>query len=169
MGFPLTGLEFKGVESGGYAFRGPSTSWGYVEGGVLYRPEWIEVADKVSHGPDGRWFFEGRVDDWLNRGGSKFSVQKIEDDLNAFFQSTIAVTKVKDERLGEDFLIFLEAGSSSKLALEALPHDLRKYFAARFGVNLGVEQIQLIPQLPYNAAQKLDRRALQEMKAGDLT
>jgi len=122
---------------------------------------WLRTGDLASHDAAGRFRYEGREKDLINRGGFKVSTYEIEMHLGALQAiRQAAVVSVADERLGEKACLCasLHAGSSLTLA------DVRAYLDER-----GVakykwpEHLIVLDELPATPTGKIWKKSLREL------
>ena len=70
--------------------------------------QWIETNDLVEPTENGfHWL--GRLDLVVNSGGVKISVEPLEKELSKYFNTSVWVWKVPNEKLGEQLVGFTES------------------------------------------------------------
>ena len=145
---PGTGLTFDGPNRC-LAILSADSNGAHVE-----FPKEVHVKDHLEWTRDGRLRFLGRYDLQMNRGGVKFSLERIEAFVRTYSGQEVLAIAVPDERLGEDLGLLVQGPLSSgwKSALATALH-------AEFGAHFNAERFRTIPNLPLNASAKLDRHA----------
>ena len=101
---------------------------------------------------DGDLIFEGRGEDFINRGGVKISALAVEEKISALAGvEAAAVVKVPDKIRGENFLAYVVGNADKKIIRQALtPAESPK-------------EIIFLPSLPLNASGKVDKQSLKQL------
>ncbi|MGE4133651.1 MAG: AMP-binding protein [Bdellovibrionales bacterium] len=157
IGRPLASLSSQ-VTSSGVRISGPSLCLALVEGGKVEFPKRLTIRDQVHIDHRGSWYFLGRLDLTLNRGGVKYSLESIERDLTDVLRSTIVATALRDDRLGEELGLVVLEDSRNQVS----PETVRRVLIDRWGFRIPPEHVRLVRDLPLNECGKLDRTRLKE-------
>lgn len=125
-----------------------------------FHPGWIRTGD-IVHIEDGVVCLEGRVQEWINRGGYKFLPVEVEDvvsSVDGVLDS--AALAIDHDVLGEDVtLCVLVAADASRDVVEARIRSVLEDNLADFK---RPRTMHFFSSFPRNANGKTDRRALHE-------
>ena len=121
------------------------------------------VKDTGCLNEDGELIFQGRREAWINKGGVKISITRIENALRKVPGiREAAVLRCRDDRRGDDLAAFLVKSPDAEEG--EIRQSLRRYLKA-------VEvpsHVFFLKELPLNDRGKIDRKAL-EGRMGFLT
>lgn len=155
IGYALGQLAVRLHSGRGVEFWGPSMCMAMIEAGKLVFPSSILISDDVRRREDGMLVYHGRTELILNRGGRKFSLERMEELVHQRLGGEVVCLSVPDDRLGEDLGVLVRAPRDSSLLLRERVHAwLCSEFEAKFDIAKFVE----VPELPVNDNAKLDRR-----------
>lgn len=163
VGRPLPGNAVAVAADGRLQVRGPQVMLGYLNPqlrpGLGLADGWLASSDLGSLDASGRLILLGRADDMLVTGGSKVHPAEVEHTLAACPGiADVAVTGQPDPVWGQ-IVVAVVVGDADAAAVERWSRNhLRPPARPRRIVHL--------PQLPRNAAGKLDRSALHRLVAG---
>jgi acyl-CoA synthetase (AMP-forming)/AMP-acid ligase II len=144
--------------------RGPKVASGYSDDpdatvAAFLPGGWFRTGDLGYLDDDGFLFLAGRLNELINRGGTKIAPQEVDDALLAHPAVREATTfAVPDERLGEDIAaaVVLEPGHTlSRL-------ELRRWLLARLSPYKVPRRIWFLDALPRTGTGKVQRGALAE-------
>lgn len=101
---------------------------------------------------DGDLIFEGRGEDFINRGGVKLSALDLEGKIATLEGvKAVAVVKVPDKVRGDNFLAYVVGSVDKKIIRQALtPAESPRY-------------IIFVDALPLNASGKVDKKSLKQL------
>lgn len=146
------------VNNLGKAFEGVKI---FIRGGLIYvdtpfgvvgaeRP--ATVGDRGFLNERGELIFEGRGEDFINRGGVKVSALSVEQKICALEGvEAAAVVKIPDEVRGDNFVAYVVGEPDKKKIRQALtPAESPK-------------DIFFVKSLPLNAAGKVDKKSLEQL------
>jgi acyl-CoA synthetase (AMP-forming)/AMP-acid ligase II len=179
IGRPLAGAEARVVDAQGRDaapgevgelwYRRGDMFRGYyrdpaITDGAMSADGWLRTGDLASHDGSGRFWYEGREKDLINRGGFKISTYEIEVHLGALEAiRQAAVVCVPDDRLGEKacLCVSLRAGTTLTLA------DVRAHLDERgLAKYKWPEHLIVLDELPATPTGKIWKKTLREL-AGD--
>lgn len=153
IGFPLPSLHAR-VEPSYLTISGPSLCLGVVdENGADFTSERV-IRDSVEARDDGRWVFRGRSDLILNRGGEKFSLERLESVIFSHLGLAALALAVPDPRLGQNLGLLLP----NELDHESAFESVRSLLVREFGLRLEREQCCFVAEFPAHASAKPNRR-----------
>jgi acyl-CoA synthetase (AMP-forming)/AMP-acid ligase II len=145
-GAPLPGTELKVLgddgevldagQEGELCARGPHRCVALLtDDGLrrLDRDEWIPSGDLAAIDPEGFVSIRGRIKEFINRGGFKYSPVEVENLLHEHPSILrAAVVPVGDERLGERGCACIIVKPGAALSLQDLVHYLKEHGMAPF-------------------------------------
>ena len=150
IGRAIPGVSTRIVPGEGFEFSGANVCMAIVQDGRIEFPKQILLRDEIRCREDGVLIYEGRTDLVLNRGGQKFSLERIEETIRGEIDiETICVT-LPDDRLGEELGILVRE-RSKKASIYSL---LQKEFGQSFDPTRYIE----VEQFPLNESLKIDRK-----------
>jgi acyl-CoA synthetase (AMP-forming)/AMP-acid ligase II len=133
-----------------------------IDGGELTFPQSITLPDLVEQrGEDGIYLFRGRLGLTLNRGGTKFSLESLEDVLRRELGIFAAAFVVADERLGEDLGLRVERVTLPAALATCSPEELRQRCAKILhvqGATFELPVFELVDRIRLNENGKIERR-----------
>lgn len=125
---------------------------------MLETNDLVKLIDPKDNGANIRFCLLGRADLVINTGGVKVHINELEEILSRYISKPLAITKCRDQRLGEKIVLVIEGEASLQTnqdlntqinkALENLPPYHRP------------KHIISIPRLPRLQSGKVDRQAL---------
>lgn len=121
---------------------------------------WLRTGDLAKRDAAGRFWYEGREKDLINRGGFKISAYEVEAHLGALSAiRQAAVVCVPDERLGEKgcLCVSLHSGATLTLAEVAAHLDARGLAKYKWP-----EHLLVLDELPATPTGKVWKKALRE-------
>ena len=162
----LVGDELPFGEEGELAMRGPQLFAGY-----LHRPDlndaaflpdgFLRTGDLARMDSDGYIKMTGRVKDLIIRGGLNISPVEVEEMLAGDARITsIALSGMPDERLGERICAFVVLKRGTKLSLEDLAARAE---ASGLAKQKWPERLEILAELPLTPTGKVQRYALKQM------
>lgn len=158
VGRPLPGHEARIAGDGRIQLRGPQVMLGTLSGERPAADGWLTTGDLGRLDAAGRLTVLGRADDLLISGGRNIHPVEVESCLAACpGVADVAVTGLPDPVWG-DLVVALIVGPADPA--ELLAHARRHLPAAALP-----RRIRRLPQLPRNAAGKLERAALRRLAA----
>jgi len=124
------------------------------------RGRWIQSRDRGWVDERGYFYYAGRADDAIVSAGWTMSPVDMENVLQMHPQvREAAVIGVPDATRGQIAKAFIV---SDRPADEAFEDELRRFVKAKLSRHEYPRAIALLPELPRNAAGKVDRKALRE-------
>jgi acyl-coenzyme A synthetase/AMP-(fatty) acid ligase len=157
IGVPIPGVSVRLVQGEGVEFEGENVCLAVIEDGTLRFPCSIFLRDRLRVRRDGTFVFEGRLDLMLNRGGQKFSLERLEEAVSRAAQAEAVCVSVPDERLGEELGILLRSSPSSAPLHERMS-SIQACLEREFGQTFQTAHLREIEALPLNESSKIDRR-----------
>jgi acyl-CoA synthetase (AMP-forming)/AMP-acid ligase II len=158
------GNEVGPGKDGGIWVRATRGFAGYLDdpetnAAVIAPGGWFRTGDVGYLDEDGFLFLTGRVNELINRGGSKISPTEVDEALLAHPAVREAATfAVPDERLGEDIVaaVVIEEGQTPT------PRELRSWMHDRLATHKVPRRIWFVDALPRTRSGKPLRGALAE-------
>lgn len=118
---------------------------------------WTPTGDNGYSNGEGYWFLVGRVDDMIVSGGVNVYPVELEQILLSHPSvDEVAVIGVEDDDFGKRLKAFVVLKKSEQIT----PPALKDWLTSTAERYLMPREIVLVADLPYNAAGKVDRRAL---------
>lgn len=154
VGTLLEGVHADIVPGEGLAFSGKSLCLAIIQNDELVFPERVVIRDDLYRREDGVLIYRGRTDLVLNRGGQKFSLEKIEGTLKQALGRDVVCVPIPHERLGQDLGVLLK-GSDEDVDLLIAAEALRQ----GFGLKLSLRQCLTVEDFPVNASAKVCRKS----------
>ena len=154
IGQVLSGVDARLLPTQGVEFSGPNVCLAIIHNGKIEFPDRVTVRDDVALRADGVHVFRGRLDLTLNRGGEKFSLERIETTLRSHLGADVMCLAVPHSRLGHELGVLMKAPSTRVDATE-ITSMLEKNFHTRFPT----ENFVYVDDLPLNASLKPDRKS----------
>jgi len=127
------------------------------------RGEWLVTGDKYHLDADGSFTYEGRSDDMLKVSGQWVSPAEVEAALMghaAVLEAAVVGVKDKDELTKPKAYVTLKNGRAGD---EALAEELKSFVKGRITPYKYPRWIVFTPDLPKNAAGKIQRYKLREL------
>ncbi|GAA4765966.1 class I adenylate-forming enzyme family protein [Citricoccus nitrophenolicus] len=125
---------------------------------------WLHTGDLASLDADGYIYYHGRMTDFINRGGMKFSAVEVENVLSEMSQlEHIAIIPVVDDRLGQRAVAAAVVSEGQTVTLEEITAHLEGRGLAKYK---WPERLVLIDEMPSTATGKIMRNKLTEVLAG---
>jgi acyl-CoA synthetase (AMP-forming)/AMP-acid ligase II len=158
-------------QPGELAVRGPFLFQGYLRNPEAmadsFTPDgWFRTGDQAVIDERGYVRLTGRIKDLIRRGGVWISPKEIEDILYTHPKlRDCALVAMPDERLGERPCLFVVPQPGAELSLD----EVRQFLDARgIAKYKWPERLELIAELPLNAARKVRKNLLREQIAARL-
>lgn len=155
IGFPLKHVNIE-LQAAGLTFSGPNLAHAIIEDQKIEFPKNHFLPDVLSiREDDQKWIYVTRSNWFLNRGGEKFSLEKLESEIHRITGIETVCVNLPDPRLGEDLGILIKTKSTDchdifkKAVLETLKQTTLRSF--------NPEKIRFTKNLPLNRNQKTDR------------
>lgn len=160
----MDGQPVPAGEPGEMWSRGPNFSAGYYGNPTAAQRQWdkdgwFHSGDQFRQDEDGRYIFMGRVDDIINRGGTKIDPKSVEDACSSHpAVGTVAVVGVPDKTLGQKTVacVVLKEGAS-EFTLQSLHQTLSEQGLAKFQ---WPDRLEFLAELPMTHSGKIKKRAL---------
>jgi acyl-CoA synthetase (AMP-forming)/AMP-acid ligase II len=153
-------------EEGELLARGPHRAVGLLEAGGLRRlgpGEWIPSGDLAAIDADGYLSIRGRIKEFVNRGGFKYSPVEVEDLLHRHPAiARAAVIAMPDARLGEKGCACVIVRDGVELSLDDLTGFLRENGLAPFK---WPERLVTLERFPTTPSGKIQKHLLQQLLA----
>lgn len=131
-------------------FSGPNVCLAYFQDGQIHFPEKIFLKDIVQKKGE-NYFFSGRSDLVLNRGGLKISMEHIENLVHSHLNVKCIASAIPDVRLGENIFLILQ--TEDEVLAEKTIALLQEFVQVR----LKKENI-IFGNIPLNENFKFDRK-----------
>ena len=152
IGFPLSNLRSE-LHSADVEIQGPSLCLCVIDEKGIDFAKSRSIRDQIRRRTDGVWVYLGRTDFMLNRGGEKFSLERIENSIfSEFGWAALAVAR-PDSRLGEELGLFIRLVKMTPEEFKSLQDFLLK----SQGLKLEPSHCRLIDEFPMNENSKSDR------------
>ncbi|MBC7691971.1 MAG: AMP-binding protein [Methylotenera sp.] len=154
VGFAIPGVSLEIQPEKGVEFTGPNVCLAVIQGGKIEFPEKILIRDELTQRESDRvLIYKGRHELLLNRGGAKFSLEKIQEILSTSFNCEIACVAITDTRLGEELGVLFKFSSDHKMDRRKISEVLKENFGSTFAPQYFVQ----IPEMPLNPNGKVSR------------
>ena len=130
---------------------------------ATFRGEWTVTGDKYHLDADGYFTYEGRSDDMLKVSGQWVSPAEVEAALMghaAVLEAAVVGAKDKDALVKPKAYVTLKNGASGD---DALAEELKAFVKGRITPYKYPRWIVFTPELPKNAAGKIQRYKLREL------
>ncbi|MEM7646662.1 MAG: class I adenylate-forming enzyme family protein, partial [Pseudomonadota bacterium] len=139
----------------GFQFSGDNVCLATIENGSIEFPTSLHLPDLIDHRQKGHWIYQGRSRWTLNRGGEKFSLEKLENDLSCQNNCEFLCLSLPHARLGEELGILVKhkPGLPENLK-ERVFKQLKKQTQRQFDPQF----FKIISEFPFNDNLKVDRR-----------
>ena len=127
------------------------------------RGEWLVTGDTYHLDPDGCFTYEGRSDDMLKVSGQWVSPAEVEAALmghDKVLEAAVVGAKDKDDLVKPKAYVTLKNGQTGD---DALAEELRAFVKGRITPYKYPRWIVFTPELPKNAAGKIQRYKLREL------
>ena len=113
-------------------------------------PDIIDIRES-----DGTWIYKARAKWFINRGGEKFSLEKIEQDILKETGIEILGFPLKDQRLGEELGLVIQS-STTEFAdrRKQVFSCLKRIYLRDFNSEMALP----LDEIPKNESQKKDRK-----------
>jgi len=142
----------------GLEFSGPGVCLAIIEKGSIEFPKKILLRDDVRLRDDGILIYEGRTDLVLNRGGMKFSLERMEEKIRHEVGVEALCVPVPHERLGEELGILVQGAR-----LQFNKTDIYAVLQKEFGQKFDGERFKEVERFPLNESLKIDRKRSAEL------
>jgi benzoate-CoA ligase len=129
---------------------------------AAFKGEWYVTGDKYHQDEDGHFVYEGRSDDMLKVSGQWVSPAEVEAALiahPAVLECGVVGMKDKDALVKPKAFVILKRGHAPS---DALGDELKKFVKDRIAPYKYPRWIEFVPELPKNAAGKIQRYKLRE-------
>ena len=151
-------------EIGEIVAEGRNIARGYFQdpeaSATTFRAGRLHTGDLATMDAEGYLSVAGRAKSFLKIGGQRTSAERFEEALLAFPDIVeAAVVAVPDELLGEAPAAFVVARDARDATVG---QRLREFARSRLPLQLQPKLIEVVPELPKNAAGKLQRMELQK-------
>ena len=145
------------------ACKGPAASRGYygdeAANRELIRPDgWVLVGDLVSIDAEGYLTVEGRVGDFIIRGGKNISGPAVEEAAESHPDVELAAAvAMPDPVFGERVCLYAELRSGAELSLEQLTAQMRANGTSQEYLP---ERLVVVEELPRSSGGKIAKQQL---------
>lgn len=161
------GKEVPAGEAGNVMVRGPQCTGGYYrqpeQTAKVWQTGWFNLGEVGRFDKDRNLILLGRKTDSINRGGYKIFPKEIEDLLVRHpWVADAAVVRMPDPIMGEKACAFVVLKAGQELTLDELVSFLKGFGIAPFKFP---ERLEVVPELPLAAGQKVNRRQLENQLA----
>lgn len=152
-------------QAGRLQTRGPYTIRAYHNAPAAnadsFTPDgFYRSGDVVRLHPSGNLTVEGRVKDFINRGGEKFSAEEVEDHILAYpAVANVAVVAMPDREMNERSCAYVVPRPDQQLDKEVLATFLAGRGLARFKIP---DRLEIIDALPQTTVGKVDKVTLRD-------
>jgi benzoate-CoA ligase family protein len=160
------GREVPGGESGHLWVSGDSCAayyWNkHEKSKATFKGEWYVTGDKYHRDADGYFVYEGRSDDMLKVSGQWVSPAEVEAALiehSAVLECGVVGSKDKDDLMKPRAFVRLKNGREPS---PELAEELKAFVKGRITPYKYPRWIEFVPELPKNAAGKIQRYKLRE-------
>jgi acyl-CoA synthetase (AMP-forming)/AMP-acid ligase II len=153
----------------GIRFEGPNVCLAIVTTGPypeIRFPTSITLSDSIRLRSDGIYIYEGRSDLMINRGGTKFSLELIENTIRSQKDVEAICVPITDERLGEELGILLKKPAQPSTDFSIRKAELYAFLQSHFGHGFDPRRCLEIEELPLNESFKNDRQQAREILLG---
>jgi acyl-CoA synthetase (AMP-forming)/AMP-acid ligase II len=157
IGQPLPGVSLQLVPQEGLEFRGPNVCLAIIQDGKIEFPKKILLKDRIRQRADGILIYEGRSDLLLNRGGIKFSLERIEAVLRETMRLETVCVALPDVRLGEELGVLISPSPDDEASTDR-NERMRLLLLNEFGCAFDSKRFIEAPHLPLNHCFKIDRK-----------
>jgi fatty-acyl-CoA synthase len=157
VGFPLTNISTRLLSGQGVEIEGPGVCLAVIHKGEIDFPKALIIRDELHRrAGDGVLVYRGRTELTLNRGGQKFSLERIEEILKSRLSLEALCVPLPDERLGEDLGILVR--STSGQVTEAERKQISQTLLEVLGNGFNTGRVAGITDFPLSENLKVDRR-----------
>lgn len=119
---------------------------------------WLHTGDLAYLDDDGYVYYQGRMTEFINRGGLKFSVVEVENLLSEISKlEQVAIIPVDDDRLGQRAVAAVVVREGQRVTLEEITAHLESRGLAKYK---WPERLIVINELPTTATGKIMRAKL---------
>ena len=152
-------------EQGELVLKGPGVFTGYYNNpeenkAALTKDGFFRTGDVARIDEKGYITLTGRIKEMINRGGESISATEIERLITGHPDvAAVAVIPMPDPLMGERVCAYIQPKAGARLTFEGVISFLR---AQKTSVLQLPERMEFIDAMPYTAAQKIDKRFLQE-------
>jgi len=167
-----TGRDVAPGEPGVLLTRGPYTPRGYYDAPEANERSFTAdgfyiTGDIVRLRPDGNLVVEGRSKDMINRGGENISAEEVENLVYGLTAVRLAAAvAMPHDTLGETVCLFAVLHEGHELDLAAVRAHFDTSGVAAFK---RPDHLVTVDELPLTKVGKIDKKALREMLAAELT
>ncbi len=167
-----TGREVAPGEPGVLLTRGPYTPRGYYDAPEANARSFTSdgfyiTGDIVRQRPDGNLVVEGRSKDMINRGGENISAEEVENLVYGLRAVRLAAAVAMPHgTLGETVCLFAVLHEGHELDLATVREHFDTSGVAAFK---RPDHLVTVDELPLTKVGKIDKKALREMLAAELT
>ncbi|NQZ18140.1 MAG: hypothetical protein HRT44_02615 [Bdellovibrionales bacterium] len=113
-------------------------------------PDIIDIRES-----DGTWIYKARAKWFINRGGEKFSLEKIEQDVLKETGIEVLGFPIKDQRLGEELGLVIQCHPDEfSHQKEKVFFCLKRIYLREFNPEMALP----VDEIPRNESQKKDRK-----------
>ena len=168
----MTGRDVAPGDPGVLLTRGPYTPRGYYDAPEAnarsFTAEGFYITgDIVRLRPDGNLVVEGRSKDMINRGGENISAEEVENLVYGLAAVRLAAAvAMPHDTLGETVCLFAVLHEGHELDLAAVRAHFDTSGVAAFK---RPDHLVTVDELPLTKVGKIDKKALREMLAAELT
>jgi acyl-CoA synthetase (AMP-forming)/AMP-acid ligase II len=165
IGHPLPGVQIHSMGQKGLHFSGKNVCLAIIENEQIQFPESILLHDFIEErGSDKMLLFRGRLGLLLNRGGTKYSLESLEELFKKELGYDCVCFAIASERLVEDLGILVASGPNVAATLTqelraSFQHLLKQEFQHQFQL----DKFKVTSALPLNENGKIDRSQISKI------
>lgn len=131
--------------------------------GAIDGQGWLHSGDLAFLDETGYVHYAGRITEFINRGGLKFSVVEVENLLSELESlEQLAVMPIDDERLGQRSVLLAKVRAGHDVTLEQVTAHLESHGLAKYK---WPEQLIFVDELPTTPTGKIARARLSAIDA----
>lgn len=155
IGQPLSHVQVDILPSG-LQFSGPNLCCAIIEEGVLTQPQSLTLPDIIRiRESDYHWIYETRANWFLNRGGEKFSLEKLETEILGATGIETLCCSLPDDRLGEDLGVLIKMKNPDNC--DEIKNKILDCLYIKTDRKFNEDKIDFVVDWPRNQNQKIDR------------
>lgn len=161
LGHAIPNVNISTSKENGLEFSGDNLCKHIITKNDILSPKSFIIRDHIIK-KDNKFYYKGRLDFVLNRGGEKFSLESIEKVIREKCKLEVITFRIPDKRLGEDLGIAIEKKSIQDGTIEKIYKTLEFFYKRKFDI----KKIYKVQSFPLNSSQKIDRLKIQNNYIG---
>lgn len=150
IGFAIPGVNLE-LLSDGVWVSGKNVCLAMIQDGQIQFPSQVTLSDRVFKRDDGMFIYKGRTTLTLNRGGTKYSLELMEETLLQQLGVQAVCVSIPDTRLGDELGVVVTG------ELNVRKENIFNVLTQTYGTSFNSHHFLQISQLPLNRSQKIDR------------